>query len=157
MKRLVMLSVLVAVGAAWPVRASAQMRVTKIDDPPRIAEYVEFGGNTGAISANLDVLVASHTSIRGGGLLFIFDSTYWNSLIMVNQLFGTHGHYLEVGAGFVATGSTGQPDGAGPTLSIGYRLQTRQGLFRLSAASTPARAGGHGWRPMLGMSVGKTF
>ena len=109
------------------------------------------------MSLNLDVLVAPHTSVRAGGLLFIFDSTYWNSLIMVNQLFGTGGHYLEAGAGFVATGSSDRAAGAGPTVSIGYRHQSRRAFFRIGAASTSSRAGGQGWHPMMAISGGGTF
>jgi hypothetical protein len=157
MKPLALVIPLVTLAALWPSSARAQMLIEKIDDPPRVAGYLEFGGNTAAVSLNLDVLVAPHTSIRAGGFAFVFDSDYWNGLIMVNQLFGRGGDYLEVGAGFVTRGGTDLRTGAGPTLSAGYRRQSRRSFFRVGVASTASSAGGRGWHPVLAISGGGTF
>ena len=157
MKRLSISMLLVTIAALWPSSARARMQITKIDDPPRLAGYMEFGGNAATASLNLDLLVAPHTSVRAGSLAYVFDSGYWNSLIMVSQLFGTGGEYLEAGAGFIATGRDGRSTSAGPTMSIGYRHQARQAFFRVGVASTAASAGGRGWHPMLAISGGGTF
>jgi hypothetical protein len=140
-----------------PSPARAQMRIERIDDPPRAAAYMEFGGNTGEVSLNLDVLVAPHTSVRAGGFLVAFDSSYWNGLIMVNQLFGTGGNYVETGAGFVAAGGSDRATASGATLSLGYRRQTRQTFFRVGAASTAGNVTGRGWHPVIAISGGRTF
>jgi hypothetical protein len=153
MQRLWTSMLLVTIAALSPSSARAQMLIAKVADPPRVAAYLELGGNTGE-SLNLDVLVAPHTSVRVGG--FAFDAGYWNSLIMVNQWFGTDGEYLEAGAGLVATGLDGRSTSAGPTVSIGYRHQTRQTFFRVGVAST-GTGGGGGRRPVVAFSVGAAF
>src|SRR5215470_11570923 len=105
MKRLLWLIAAVAAGAVWPANAYAQMQIQRIDDPPRFAAYWEFGGNV-TLSANLDVLILSHTSVRFGGFMFLpIDDPHvpWNGIVTINHLIGGHGHYLEIGAGGVAT------------------------------------------------------
>jgi hypothetical protein len=146
----------------WCTAAQAQMQVTRIDDPPRIAAYWELGGSA-VFSGNVDVLVADHTSLRAGGLLALMSDDPdipWNALFTVNRLFGANGHYLEVGAGVVAMhrlGFEGRGTAAGTTASIGFRLQTRHQFMRIAVSAAPPRLSGPRASPVMGLSWGRTF
>ena len=159
MKRLLMLSVAIVVGAIWPAEARGQMQIQRIDDPPRFAAYWEFGGNV-TLSANLDVLILSHTSVRVGGFLFLpIDDPHVprNGIVTINHLIGGHGHYLEIGAGGVATHLIPDHYGAGPTATIGYRIQTRDRFARVGVTMSPPRTDGRQRGPTAGFSLGRTF
>jgi hypothetical protein len=160
MKRLLIRGALVTIGAGWPSGAVAQMQIQRVDDPPRIAAYWEAGGNAW-FSGNVDVLVAPHTSVRVGGLVWPTDGpdVPWNGLVMVSQLFGGHGHYLEAGVGVVAMhlfdGSSATT--VGPTATVGYRIQTERRFARITLTPAPPRSDGGRRRPIFGVSVGRTF
>jgi hypothetical protein len=159
MKRLVILSVFVVIAAASPAKALAQMQIQQVDDPPRRVMYWEAGGNA-QYSANVDVLILSHTSVRAGGLVFIpIEDTHvpWSGIVMVNQLFGGHGHYLEVGVGTVAMHLEAGRSANGSTATIGYRLQTRRSFARIGLTPAPPRPDRHRRGPTFGLSLGAAF
>jgi len=54
MRRLLIASV-AAAAATPPAIAMAQMQVSRMDDPPRKADYLEIGGS-GIFTENVDVL-----------------------------------------------------------------------------------------------------
>ena len=54
MRRLLIASV-VATAATPPATAKAQTQISRMDDPPRKADYLEIGGS-GIFTANVDVL-----------------------------------------------------------------------------------------------------
>jgi hypothetical protein len=161
MKPLFILGVIVAIGAGWPSRALAQMQIQQIDDPPRVAVFFETGGNA-ILSGSVDVLVAPHTSVRAGGFMWPFPDIPagpWNGLVMVNQLFGGHGHYVEAGVGLVAIHGFDETWGiaVGPTATIGYRIQTRRRFARIGLTPSAPRSDGRRRRPAVGFSIGRTF
>jgi len=143
--------------------AFAQMRITEIDDPPRLAFYWEAGGASG-FTPNLDLLVAPHTSVRVGGLLYPFTDdgdAPWTALASVNQLFGQHGHYLEAGVGVVAAhrwlDDTSRATDSAPFAALGYRLQKKREFMRVGVTTPPPRDDRRSWRPVAAISFGRTF
>jgi len=151
----------VVMTAVRPAPAHAQMQVTRIDEPPRTAAYMEIGGNA-KFSTNVDLMIASHTSIRMGGFIWAFTDDGdgpWNALVMANQLFGSGGHYVEVGVGVVALHRFDnlQATAAGVTSSVGYRVQSRRQFGRIVLTPSAPRADGRRRRAVLGFSYGVAF
>jgi hypothetical protein len=161
MKPLIAAGMLLMLFGTATARAQGPMQVQRIDDPPRFAAYWELGGNA-RVSANVDVLVLPHTSIRAGGILVLLSDDPdlpWNGLVMVNHLFGDHGHYLETGVGVVAIHhfDDSRATTIGPTATIGYRLQTRQRFLRFGLTPAPPRSDGRRRGPIFAISIGRTF
>ena len=67
---------------------------------------------------------------------------------MVNYLAGAHGHYLELGAGVLASQGWPREGGVGPTVTLGYRYQGRRQVFRIGY--TPALAPFKSQHPWVG-------
>ena len=160
MRRLLIAS-LAAAAAMRPATALAQMQISRMDDPPRTAAYFEVGGNA-MFSGNVDVLVAPHTSVRVGGFaspLTLNLGSPWNALLMANQLFGSDGHYVEVGVGIVALHRFDELEAtaAGVTSSVGYRIQSKRQFGRVVLTPSPPRADHRRRRAVLGFSYGFTF
>ncbi len=146
-----------------PAPAAAQMQITEIDDPPRVAFYWEAGGTAG-FAPNIDVLVAPHTSIRAGGLLYPFTddgNVPWTALASLNQLFGRSGHYVEAGIGFVAAhrwwDDTSHVTHDAWFAALGYRLQKKRSFMRVGLTTPPPREHPPAWRPVAAISFGRTF
>jgi hypothetical protein len=118
------------------VSAQRPVSFEKVDDPPRGAAYWELGGNAmiPCCTANVDWLMTPHWSIRSGLGVFPYtdDVVLWGGVLMSNYLIGSHGRYLEAGAGIVKGTGPGMVVHTGPTVTLGYRLQRRDRLFRVS-------------------------
>src|SRR5262245_61376431 len=148
--------------AAWPAPAHAQMQVTAMDDTPRRAFYWEGGGNA-LFTANFDVLVTEHTSVRMGGLAVpVTDDPQqpWAAVFTVNHLFGDCGHFLEVGVGWVGLHRWGFDVNEtvwAPTATIGYRAQTRTQFVRVGLTAPPPRPNEPRHHAVLGLSYGRAF
>ena len=155
---------LAAAAAMLPATALAQMQISRMDDPPRTAVYLELGGNA-MFSTNVDVLVAPHTSIRVGGfvspvtLTLGLDDSPWNALVMANQLFGSGGRYVEVGVGIVALHRFNdlEATAAGVTSSVGYRIQSKRQFGRIVLTPSAPRADRGRRRAVVGFSYGIAF
>jgi len=162
MRRAVTAAIVLATAIALPAPALAQMQVQRIDDPPRYAAYWEFGGS-GIFTGNFDMLVADHTSVRLGGLVFLLSDdpdVPWNGIATVNRLIGDRGHYLEIGAGLVAQHRWGFDEhatAAALTANVGYRMQTRHGFGRIALSTAPPAPGRKRRWPIAGISWGRTF
>jgi len=160
--RRVMIATLCAACVGWPAPAQAQMQIQPMDDPPRVAVYWELGGNA-LFSLNVDYLVGDHTSVRLGGLaLPLTDDPDqpWAVVFTVNHLFGDHGRYLEVGAGWVGLhrwGFDANATASAPTATVGYRVQTRSQFVRIGLTAPAPRPNEPRHHAVIGLSYGRTF
>ena len=145
------------------------------------AAYVELGGNGLIYTVNIERLVVPHVIVRAGfeALPDLFGGDgNWSTAVPLMATFvaGRHGHMVEAGFGVVlglgrcCLNEIDFTGGASSTLTIGYRRQHGNRIFRVGytpvfqfqrSASTllgyvlsePRRP----WQDSFGISFGRTF
>jgi len=165
-RRLVVL-VLFAAGVL-PRSAHAQMSIS--DLPARPSLYVEMFGNALVFccSLNLEVPASDHLLVRVGTAAELFAERPYRTesvLMTMNGLIGTHGHYLELGAGLMRTTASDVATQAWhvrPTVDVGFRTYSHGTIHRITLTPPlPPFDGSRAGRPWsaarFGVSIGRTF
>ena len=159
MKRALTMAILGTLSCAVPARAQVQIQ----QNPARLSEYVELGGN-GIFTLNGEVQIAHNLSLRLGGMFIPITDDHLpvSGVAMVNKLVGRDGRYLEIGAGIAAFGQLSSSPCArcllsGPTATIGYRREAHHMIHRVTFAPVFVHDKGRRWLPMVGVSGGRTW
>lgn len=150
-------------GQSQRIRAKPNIKVSdtlaqnsQIPDTARNAIYLEVLGNSVLGCLNYERMIGESFSVRIGAL--------FTATAMINYFIGSGSHKLEIGGG--ATFGYGY---LGPTLTLGYRYQPKEGGFVFKAGFTPfdgvvptfssAGSGSNstGIHPWVGISFGHCF